>query len=140
MNRFKQLTRSIIKLIARITLAALIAVSSISVAVAAGSSDESAPDPSKLMKKAEKMIYKGQNRKAIKSLNKIVKEDNGNADAWNLIGYASRQSGDFDAASSAYIKALDINADHLGALEYQGELFIKLGKLEDASLAVRVQR
>ena len=35
-------------------------------------------------------------------------------------------------AAFFYNKALEINPKHKGALEYQGELFLQLGKLTDA--------
>lgn len=54
------------------------------------------------------------------------------ADAWNLRGFANRKLGNMDEAAAAYDTALKLNPDHLGALEYQGEMFIQTGKLEQA--------
>jgi tetratricopeptide (TPR) repeat protein len=58
----------------------------------------------------------------------ITAEDAGNADAWNLLGYTHRNLGQMEESSAAYLKVLTINPDHLGALEYQGELFLQTGK------------
>jgi Flp pilus assembly protein TadD len=47
-----------------------------------------------------------------------------NADVNNLLGFASRKLGQYSQAGIYYVKALKINPNHLGALEYQGELFL----------------
>ncbi|MEO5619967.1 MAG: tetratricopeptide repeat protein [Cypionkella sp.] len=54
------------------------------------------------------------------------------ADAWNLRGFANRKLGNMEAAATAYDTALTLNPEHLGALEYQGEMFIQTGKMEEA--------
>ena len=100
---------------------------------AAGSSDDSQETKSaQPLKLAERLIYKEDYAAAIKKLRATLESDNRNADAWNLLGYASRKSGDTDAAENAYQMALSIDQNHLGALEYQGELFITLDRLTDA--------
>ena len=43
-----------------------------------------------------------------------------------------RKSDDLDNASKYYILALSENPNHLGALEYQGEMFVDLGKKDNA--------
>ena len=42
----------------------------------------------------------------------------------NLLGFASRKLGQYKEAGTYYTKALKIKPNHLGALEYQGELFV----------------
>lgn len=69
---------------------------------------------------------------AVKLLNAIVDADSSNADAFNLLGYSLRNLGQYDQAGKAYATALRLNPRHLGALEYQGVLFIKLGQLDKA--------
>jgi Flp pilus assembly protein TadD len=54
------------------------------------------------------------------------------ADAWNLRGFANRKLGHMDEAAAAYETALKLNPEHKGALEYQGEMFIQTGKMEQA--------
>ena len=54
------------------------------------------------------------------------------ADKFNLLGFTARKSGDLDKARAYYNRALEINPKHVRALEYQGELFLQLGKLADA--------
>ena len=55
-----------------------------------------------------------------------------NADVFNLLGYAYRNLGRLDESAVAYERALALDPDHLGALEYQGELFILLDDVESA--------
>lgn len=69
---------------------------------------------------------------AINKLKAIVAADSSNADAYNLLGFAYRNAGDFSRAMTAYKRALKLNPKHTGALEYQGVLFIKLGQLDNA--------
>ena len=52
------------------------------------------------------------------------------AERQNLLGFIARKSGDLVAAASYYNTALTIDPKHIGALEYQGELFIQLGDIE----------
>ena len=89
--------------------------------------DSDSFDLSAELKSAERLIYKERYKKAIKKLRNAIKEEPGNADAWNLLGYASRKKGDLEQSASAYSKALEIEPDHKGALEYQGELFLMQG-------------
>ena len=70
--------------------------------------------------------------KAIADLRKIVAASPNSADAYNLLGYSYRNSGNYDRAGQAYVKALKLNPKHTGALEYQGVLFVKLGQLDKA--------
>ena len=52
-----------------------------------------------------------------------------NADVYNLPGFSLRNLGDYEQSGLYYRKALDYDAGHKSALEYQGELFIKLGDM-----------
>lgn len=65
---------------------------------------------------------------AVRRLQRIVKNEPQNADAWNLLGYSYRMLGDLDQSSAAYLQVLAIDPNHTGALEYQGELFLETGK------------
>ncbi len=55
-----------------------------------------------------------------------------NADINNLLGYSARNLKQNAAAATYYTKALRINPNHLGALEYQGELFVMTKKISAA--------
>ncbi len=95
--------------------------------------DSTSYDLSAELKSAEKLIYKERYKKAIRKLKKAVKEEPGDADAWNLLGYASRKKGDLEQSAKAYGKALKIDPNHKDALEYQGELFLMQGDKVAAS-------
>ena len=64
--------------------------------------DSDSFDLSAELKSAERLIYKERYKKAIKKLRNAIKEEPGNADAWNLLGYASRKKGDLEQSASAY--------------------------------------
>ena len=55
-----------------------------------------------------------------------------NADINNLLGYSARNLKQYKPAATYYVKALKIDPKHLGALEYQGELFMLTKKTSDA--------
>ena len=54
------------------------------------------------------------------------------AERYNLLGFTARKSGNLATAAEYYEKALYINSRHVGALQYQGELFITLGEIKKA--------
>ncbi len=54
------------------------------------------------------------------------------ADLYNLLGFAYRKTGDYPRAEVNYAKALRLDPNHLGALEYQGELFIETNRMAQA--------
>jgi tetratricopeptide (TPR) repeat protein len=55
--------------------------------------------------------------------------------AWNYIGFANRHLGSFDAALSAYAKALELNPAYPDAIEYRGEAYLGLNKIDEAKEA-----
>lgn len=79
-----------------------------------------------------KAIQAGKYDEGIEAMKKVVAADAKNADAYNQLGFAYRKKGDVKSAGMYYDTALQINAMHKGALEYQGELFLKMNKTEDA--------
>jgi Tfp pilus assembly protein PilF len=81
---------------------------------------------------ARGQIDAGDYRNALKSLAVIVKAEPRNADAWNLMGFASRKLKQYDNAARYYDTALKIDPKHLGALEYQGELFVLTNQIDGA--------
>src|ERR1700680_2392734 len=54
------------------------------------------------------------------------------ADVYNLMGFCLRKTGDAKQAYTFYRKALDFNPQHLGALEYLGELYVETGQMDKA--------
>ncbi|WP_165837668.1 tetratricopeptide repeat protein [Zavarzinia aquatilis] len=69
---------------------------------------------------------------AIRRLTAAVRADPGNADAENLLGFAYRKSGDYEAAQKHYWRALKLDPDHRGAREYLGESFLEMKMLPKA--------
>lgn len=67
----------------------------------------------------------GEYEKAITLISMAIRFYRKNADAYNDLGFAYRKSGRLEQAAAAYKTALSINPDHKGALEYQGELYLK---------------
>lgn len=65
---------------------------------------------------------------AAASFKKAVADNPKNADAYNLLGYASRWLGKYDEAFAAYDKALALDPKHKGALEYSGVAYLKVNQ------------
>lgn len=72
--------------------------------------------------------------RAIMELQIVVRDDPGNADAHNLLGYALRKSGpaQLQRALEHYRTALRIDPHHRGAHEYIGEAYLMLGDTDSA--------
>jgi tetratricopeptide (TPR) repeat protein len=87
-----------------------------------------APDLTAVRAKIKAKDWKG----ATADLNGML--DNGvqHADVFNLLGFSLRNQGDMKSAQTYYAKALDYDPEHKGALEYQGEMFVKLGQFDKA--------
>lgn len=66
------------------------------------------------------------------TLRELRDSNSKSAEVWNLSGYVPRNSSNLEGADAFYRQALLIDAKHLGALEYQGELFLRLNKLRAA--------
>ena len=69
---------------------------------------------------------------AISELNAMIDKGVQHADAYNLLGFSLRKSGDTKTAMTYYKKALDFDPNHKGALEYSGELYVQLGDIAKA--------
>ena len=56
------------------------------------------------------------------------------ADLYNYLGFATRKKNNpnYEDAEKYYLLALSINANHIGALEYLGELYFETNRLEQA--------
>ena len=105
--------------------------SSSSTSYSSSSSDDSGPySPTSRFKDINKLIKLEKFAEAHKMLKSLKKVNTDEADRLNLLGFTARKSGDLDSAGDYYEQALALNPRHTGALEYQGELFIQLGKIE----------
>ena len=86
-----------------------------------------APDLTSVRAKIKAADYKG----ALTEL-KVLADTNQHADVYNLMGFSLRKLGDYPTALTFYKKALDFDADHKGAREYLGELYVETGNMEKA--------
>jgi tetratricopeptide (TPR) repeat protein len=69
---------------------------------------------------------------ALPLLQQVVAKDPRNADAYNLMGYATRKSGNANGSLQYYQQALAIDPRHLGAYEYLGEAYLMLDRPAEA--------
>ena len=54
------------------------------------------------------------------------------ADAWNMVGYCYRRTGDLEKSFQAYWECLKLKPDHEGAHEYLGEAYLLAGQPDRA--------
>ncbi len=125
------LMRSILALALCLTLGAGQAL-----AITGGDDSESARNPD--YAQAVKLVDAGNYAGAIPLLRKTVAKETKNADAYNLLGFSHRKLGDIDAALAHYAKALELKPKHRGANEYLGELYLELGRLDQAQERLKV--
>ncbi len=71
-------------------------------------------------------------KKAIDLLSKAMKTVSNNSEAHNLLGYAYRKSGNFDASFIQYDQALKLDPANKHAHEYIGEAYLLTGNLPKA--------
>ena len=83
---------------------------------------------SALYERAVKYIDRKDYIKANKALKAYTKSEPNDADGWNLYAFANRKMNKFEKAEVYYEKALNIDPNHKGALEYQGELFMQTNR------------
>ncbi len=88
---------------------------------------DTAPTGAATLEQARAAIDAGDYAGAIGALQTALQAAPGNADILNLLGYANRKAGNLDQAAQWYQAALAADPNHLGALEYQGEMFVMQG-------------
>lgn len=81
----------------------------------------------------QEMIDAGEYQKAISYLDyEVIEWYPENAEALTLKAYSLRSMGRLEEAMVVYNEALASDPTHKGALEYQGELYLKMGNQEAA--------
>ena len=100
-------------------------------------SDDQETSVTKDFKNAQKLIYSKKYEKAIDIL--ISLEDKkpigfSKADLYNYLGFATRKKNNpnYEDAEEYYLLALSIDANHICALEYLGELYFETDRLGQA--------
>ena len=79
-----------------------------------------------------KFINQGEYKKAKNNLLVIIKKDEGDAEAYNLLGYTERQLQNYISAIKFYKKAIFINNDFIGAHHYIAMAYLELDDIEKA--------
>jgi Flp pilus assembly protein TadD len=69
---------------------------------------------------------------AVGHFSKAVEAEPKSADAHNMLGYSYRKQGTFDKSMESYQRALKLDANHRGAHEYLGELYLEMNQLDNA--------
>jgi tetratricopeptide (TPR) repeat protein len=66
---------------------------------------------------------------------KVVEVDRGMHEAWNYLGYTSRQMGDYEGALMSYDRALSLKPGYPEAIEYRAHAYLGLSRLSEAKEA-----
>lgn len=74
-------------------------------------------------------------QEAVTAFGRALKLQLDHYEAANELGYALRRSGDYQKALGAYNFALTIKPDFYPAIEYRGEAYLALGRIEEAKSA-----
>ena len=104
---------------------------------AGSSSDNNKSDVSSDYLKAEKLIKKNNYEEAIDLLSELLGENPDGytkSDVLNYLGFANRkkQTPNYELAENYYLEALALDPNHIGALEYLGELYVELNQIDKA--------
>jgi tetratricopeptide (TPR) repeat protein len=89
-----------------------------------------AATPEKSAKAHEKALKYYQ--EAVTKLIDVVGLDPKMYQAWNYLGFANRHLGHYEDSLSSYAKALEINPNYPDAIEYRGEAYLGLNRIDDA--------
>ncbi len=119
------------------TLAALaLGLSATAYAAGGGGGDSIGSTPAKVVDpnftRAKAMIEARDYRGSLPLLQQVVAKDPKNADAYNLMGFATRKSGDPNGSLQYYNQALALDPKHIGAHEYIGEAYLMLDRPKEA--------
>jgi tetratricopeptide (TPR) repeat protein len=92
-----------------------------------------------LMKKGDELGSQAGARDAYASarvkLQALVGRSPQLAEAWNALGYTQRKLGSYDDSLASYAKALELKPGYPEALEYRGEAYLRLNRIQDAKQA-----
>lgn len=117
-------------------LAAAMSATSVAPGLAAGGSSDRPSTPAKRanpdFENAKAAIANKQYANAIGWLQRVIAAEPGNPEAYNLMGYATRKSGNPAGSLQYYQQALSLDPKHLGAHEYIGEAYLMLDQPQRA--------
>ena len=112
-------------------------VQAASIGNAVSSSEGSIPKSADFIA-GEKAAMDGNFEAAVGYFSQVVNTDPTSTDAYNLLGFSYRKLGNVDLAFENYNAALEIDANHLGANEYIGELYLEIDDLAKAEKHLEV--
>ena len=99
----------------------------------AGDDDTDGTDETRTgYERAVDLVEAADYEEALEVLVTLNRNEPGNADVLNMLGFAHRKLGRVETAFDYYRDALAIEPRHLGANEYLGELYLETGELEKA--------
>ena len=116
------------RLVLALGIAVAIALASSTARAVDSEPTTTAPDLTAVRATIKAKDFKG----ALSQLWTIMDQGVQHADVYNLMGFSLRKTGDYTYALTYYKKALDYDADHKGAHEYLGELYVETGQLPKA--------
>ena len=97
------------------------------------------------LKQAKKYAKKEKKDKAQKRFNDAIKffilsnkENPGNPNILNYLGFSFQKVGDFIMAEIYYNEGLDIDPEHVGINEYLGELYVETNRLGKAKERLKI--
>lgn len=93
-----------------------------------------ASDP---FKDVRALIVKEQYEAALVKLDGLQQSQAKNADLYSLKGFATRKLGHYHEAEGYYEQALEIDDEHIYALEYLGELYLETDRLDEAEKVLK---
>lgn len=70
--------------------------------------------------------------RALNRFEEAVRLDDRYFEAWNMIGYCARRTGDLKRSFDAYDRCLALSPDYEPAHEYRGEAYLMSGEIEKA--------
>ncbi len=74
-------------------------------------------------------------KEAVEDYEMAIERKSSFYEAQSDLGFALRKLGDYDKSLAAYDRALELKPDYTPAIEYRGEAYLKLLRLEDAKEA-----
>jgi len=87
---------------------------------------------SQAYKDGERAVKAKEYAKAIPLLERAMNENFRDPDTYNLLGYSYRKMGNTQNALTYYQRALQYDANHKGANEYLGQLYVEMNDLPKA--------
>ncbi|MGE5177117.1 MAG: tetratricopeptide repeat protein [Hyphomicrobiales bacterium] len=70
--------------------------------------------------------------RALERFEAAVRLDDRYFEAWNMVGYCARQTGDLTRSFDAYDRCLALNPEYAAAHEYRGEAYLMRGEIAKA--------